>query len=64
MARELADASGLSDAQRQDAGRHRIQGSQMTDLAGLQQLSDALHDVVRRHAAGLVDDEDAVQSGP
>ena len=34
----------------------------MTDLAGLQKLSDALHNVVRSDAAWLVDDEDAVPS--
>ncbi len=50
---------GAVDAEHQHAGRHRVEGAGVADLAGAGQPPDPGDHVVRGHPAGLVDDDQA-----
>ena len=63
LGKKLADPGGFSDADRQNAGRHRIQRSEMSDFRVSNFFAHRLHDVVRGHACGFIDDENSVH-GP
>ena len=48
-----------ADAEHEQARGHRVEGSGVADLAGAEPLAGARDDVVARHAARLVDEQDA-----
>ena len=57
---EVAEqAGGLLDADDEDAGGHRVERARVADAAGVRQAADPRDDVVRGHAAGLVDDDES-----
>ena len=49
---------GPVDAEHEHAGGHRVEGAGVADLAGAGQPAHPGDDVVRRHARGLVDDDE------
>jgi hypothetical protein len=56
----LRELRGFAEAQRQHAGGQRIQRAGVTDLAGIEQPLRPLHRIVRRHAGGLVQNQNTV----
>ena len=58
--RQVAEQpGGLLHADHQDAGRHRVQRPGVAHLPGPGQPPDPGHDIMRRHPARLVDDNEA-----
>ena len=59
---QILDFGSASEREQKQTGRNRIERSAMADLFDLQPSPDERDDVVRRHARGFVDEQDAVRS--
>ncbi len=57
---EAGEARGAADADRQDAGRERVERARVPDPPGPERAAHAVDDVVRGRARRLVHDQDAV----
>ena len=58
---KLREPRGPAEQQHQHAGRERIECAEMADLAKSENAASGVHDVVRRSALRLVNDQGAVE---
>jgi hypothetical protein len=59
---KILNLGATSERQQKQTGRERIQCPAVTDLLDFQPASHESDDVVRRHAFGLIDQQNAVRS--
>ena len=58
---EGRDLGGFAEAERQEPARERIERAEMPDLGAAEPALERADDAGRRHALGLVDEEDPVE---